>query len=167
VVDDESARISQIIVYINKDEDEPVAVNYFLAYTNNMSYADFMSIYYPLGNGCDETTFNGCGCSEAYVCPVDQHFRGWQVTWDISTGTETHCFGDCSTAITPAQTRTLTFTDEVMYFSMSVDANDVEGFAFKEYSQTLVAACNLKSYADQLLDPACYQPVYAGPANTL
>ena len=95
VVDDESARIVQIIVYINQDEDEPVAANYYIAFTNGMSYADFKTNFYPT-NGCIETTFNGCGCSDSPACPLDQHFRGWEVTWELTTGTETHCFGDCN-----------------------------------------------------------------------
>ena len=94
-----------------------------------------MNVYHnPPSQGCDENLYNGCGCLTPPLCPAEQHFRGWKVTWDTSTGTETHCFGDCTQYKT--SDKTLTFNDEIMYFTMAIDKNDIEGFAFKEWSQT-------------------------------
>ena len=33
-------------------------------------------------------------------------------------------------------------SEEIMYFTMNVDANDVEGFAFRDYAQSLNTACD-------------------------
>jgi len=62
-VDDESARISQIIVYINKDEDEPLAFNEFLAFSNGLTYTEFTTNPAYAAYVLDETVFNGSGCS--------------------------------------------------------------------------------------------------------
>ena len=98
VVDDEQARISQVVVFINKDEDEPIVFNHYWAEANHgLDYTTWRAtLYSPPTEGMDETnTSSGGGCLSS-GCPTEQHFRGWEVTWEISTGTEVHCFGDCS-----------------------------------------------------------------------
>ena len=47
-------------------------------------------------------------------------------------------------------------SEEIMYFTMNVDENDIEGFAFRDYTQSLNAACDSLAINFQTADPACY-----------
>ena len=72
------------------------------------------------------------GCTPS-ICTEKQHFRGFTATWQKSGGaTETHEFGDCSTYYT--WDGEITIPDEIVYFTMNVDDNDIEGLAFRDYT---------------------------------
>ena len=48
-----------------------------------------------------------------------------------------------------------------MYFSMDVDGNDVEGFAFRDYVQNQQTYCDALPIADATDDPACWHTAKA------
>ena len=55
------------------------------------------------------------------------------MTWSTSAGDVTHTFGEmtryCDNSFTTA------LNEEIMRFLIYNDANDIEGFAFKDYAQ--------------------------------
>ena len=60
--------------------------------------------------------------------------------------------------------QTATFTEEIMYFTMNVDMNDIEGIAFRDYSQSFSTACDaleLTSMKNAAADPSCYTKISA------
>ena len=51
-----------------------------------------------------------------------------------------------------------------MYFTMCVDSNDIEGIAFRDYSQsTTQLYCDSLSVVNQVNDPVCWHAVQANP----
>ena len=98
--------------------------------------------------------------SDPTGCVANEHFRGFEVTWEVSGGTQEKLeFGDCSDKFT--SDLTLSVSEEVMWFSMNVDSNDVEGIAFKDYLQNQNAVCSLLSLSDEVLDATCYHTASA------
>ena len=72
-----------------------------------------------------------------YAFVSEQHFRGFEITWSTSTGDVVETFGNMTDFCEHEYTDAL--TEEIMYFTMNVDFNDVEGFAFRDYQQSLYA----------------------------
>ena len=76
-------------------------------------------------------TFFGTDCNLG-GCRDPDYLRGFEATWSRSGGvTETHCFGECVDYIT--SNIELPLSEELMYFTMVTDINDIEGLAFRDY----------------------------------
>ena len=97
------------------------------------------------------------GCIGGYpTCGVAvEHFRGFKITWEKTGGiSETHEFGDCTTVFDATQT--LSISEEIMYFSMDVDSNDIEGFAFRDYVQNQDVSCDSLPIYEAVYLPSCW-----------
>ena len=67
------------------------------------------------------------------ACFNKEYFRGFEVTWEKTGGeTETHVFGDCTEYVTV--TEDFPISEELLYFSLAIDYNDIEGIAFRDYA---------------------------------
>ena len=81
---------------------------------------------YHRDENCDPVTDTGCE-ARAY-------FRGFKATWENTDASqETLEFGDCSSIFTESEN--LAISEEVMYFTISIDGDDIDGLAFQDYAQ--------------------------------
>ena len=56
------------------------------------------------------------------------------------------------------------FTEEIMYFTMNVDSNDIEGIAFRDYAQSKISYCDDLENIDiktAVNDPNCWTKISA------
>ena len=71
---------------------------------------------------------------QGFIVPAvpDQHFRGFEITYETTSGTQVETYGETSVLATNEYSGSISF--EIMHFAMNVDAYDIEGFSFMDYA---------------------------------